>query len=90
MKQIMLMMAPASGHIHCQANEGCVLTAGDLVASLDLDDPEAVAKSEPFLGGFPEMGPPLVAADSVEHQFRTAESAVDMILAGMTPLHSET
>ena len=62
MKQIMLLLAPASGHIHFHVAESCALAAGDLVATLDLDDPDSISKGRPFTGGWPELSPPQVSS----------------------------
>ena len=44
MKMMMALLAPASGAVHFQLPEGSVLTPGQLIARLDLDDPAAVRK----------------------------------------------
>ena len=58
------------------------MAAGDLIAQLDLDDPTAVERAEPYAGGFPELGPPLVHSQGVDHRFAQAETAARMIMAG--------
>ena len=39
MKMVMALQAPTDGTVHFKMLEGSLLTAGDLVARLDLDDP---------------------------------------------------
>lgn len=41
MKMVMTLLAPASGKVHYQQLEGAALSSGDLIARLDLDNPEA-------------------------------------------------
>ncbi|CAL8465869.1 g5405 [Coccomyxa elongata] len=82
MKMLMPLLTPAAGKINFQLPEGAVLSAGDLLAVLDLDDPGAVTAAAPYLGGFPELGPPLVHSQGVDYRFKEAYSAAKMILEG--------
>ena len=43
MKMVMALTAPTDGTVHFKMLEGSLLTAGDLVARLDLDDAVAVS-----------------------------------------------
>ena len=83
MKMLMPLLSPASGKIHFQLPEGAVLVSGDLIARLDLDDCNAVTAAQPYPGGFPELGPPLVHSQGVDYRFKEAYSAAKMILEGM-------
>ena len=58
------------------------MNPGDLIATLDLDDPEAVTKAEPYAEGFPELGPPQVYSSGVDHRFKRSLHDARMILAG--------
>ena len=83
MKMVMTLLAPASGKVHFQLPEGSVLVPGQLIARLDLDDPAAVRRAEPFTGTWPEhLGPPVVEADGVGHRFHAAHEASRNIMAG--------
>ena len=82
MKMVMPLLTPATGKINFQLPEGAVLTAGDLIAVLDLDDPGAVTAAAPYPGGFPELGPPLVHSQGVDYRFKEAYAASKMILEG--------
>jgi len=62
--------------------EGSVINSGDLIARLELDDPGAVTAAVPYPGGFPELGPPLVHSQGVDHRFKEAYAAAKMIMAG--------
>ena len=66
------------------------MNPGDLIATLDLDDPEAVTRAEPYAGGFPDLGPPQVYSSGVEFRFKQSLRDAKMILAGkskLTALH---
>ena len=86
MKMLMPLLTPAAGRINFQLPEGAVLVSGDLIARLELDDSNAVTAAQPYPGGFPELGPPLVHSQGVDYRFKEAYSAAKMILEG--GLHS--
>ena len=88
MKMLMPLLTPAAGRINFQLPEGAVLVSGDLIARLELDDSNAVTAAQPYPGGFPELGPPLVHSQGVDYRFKEAYSAAKMILEG--GLHSST
>ena len=56
--------------------------AGDLIARLDLDDPSAVKRAEPFEGSFPEMSLPIAASGQVHKRCAASLNAARMVLAG--------
>ncbi|ERM94222.1 hypothetical protein AMTR_s00010p00206450 [Amborella trichopoda] len=82
MKMCMPLLLPASGTIHFRMSEGQAMQAGDLIAKLDLDDPSAVRKAEPFHGCFPPLGPPTAVAGKVHQRCAASINAARMILAG--------
>ena len=82
MKMLMPLLTPAAGRINFQLPEGAVLVSGDLIACLELDDSNAVTAAQPYPGGFPELGPPLVHSQGVDYRFKEAYSAAKMILEG--------
>jgi pyruvate/2-oxoglutarate dehydrogenase complex dihydrolipoamide acyltransferase (E2) component len=84
MKQVMLLSAPAAGRISFHISENCSLSSGDVVASLVLDDPDSVSKGRPFTGTWPRLAQPQVQSDGIQHLYKDAMGAVDMILAGFT------
>lgn len=59
-----------------------LLQAGQLVATLDLDDPSAVRKAEPFNGSFPILGSPTPISGKVHQKCAASLNAARMILAG--------
>ncbi|XP_068641078.1 acetyl-CoA carboxylase 1-like [Aristolochia californica] len=82
MKMCMPLLLPAPGVIHFVVSEGQALQAGDLIAKLDLDDPSAVRKTEPFHGCFPVLGPPTAVSGKVHQKCAATLIAARMILAG--------
>jgi acetyl-CoA carboxylase/biotin carboxylase 1 len=82
MKMVMTLLTPAAGVITFELPEGSVLTPGNLIARLKLDDPASVRMATPFVGQWPELGPPVVRADGVEKRFLEAMTNADNILAG--------
>ena len=79
---MMPLLSSAAGFLHFQLSEGSVLNPGDLIATLDLDHPEAVTKADPYQGGFPDLGPPQVYSSGVDHRFKKSLEDARMILAG--------
>lgn len=82
MKMMMPLLSPASGTISFLLPEGSTLAAGDCIATLDLDDPSSVTKAAPFTGQLPELGPPQVESDRVDHVFAKAFDSAKMVMAG--------
>ncbi|TYI83372.1 hypothetical protein E1A91_D05G289300v1 [Gossypium mustelinum] len=82
MKMCMPLLSPASGVIQIKSSEGQTMQAGELIARLDLDDPSAVRKAEPFQGNFPVLGPPTAISDKVHQRCAASLNAARMILAG--------
>ncbi|CAM8936060.1 unnamed protein product [Rhodiola kirilowii] len=82
MKMCMPLLSPASGIIQFKISEGQAMQAGDLIARLELDDPSAVRKAEPFNGSFPLLGPPTAISGKVHQRCAASLSAARMILAG--------
>lgn len=51
MKMCMPLLAPAAGTLHWRMPEGQGMLAGDLIATLDIDDPSAFGDlAKPFAG----------------------------------------
>ncbi|CAA7024293.1 unnamed protein product [Microthlaspi erraticum] len=78
----MPLVSPASGVIHFKMSEGQAIQAGELIAKLDLDDPSAVRKAEPFHGSFPRLGLPTAISGKVHQRCAATLNASRMILAG--------
>lgn len=83
MKMLMPLLAPVAGTVHFALPEGAVLSCGDLIARLELDDPESVLRAVPSQETFPDsMGPPQVATERVNDRFSRALEAAEDILSG--------
>ncbi|WCJ44521.1 acetyl-CoA carboxylase 1 [Euphorbia peplus] len=82
MKMCMPLLSPASGVVHFKMSEGQAMQAGELIGRLDLDDPSAVRKAEPFHGSFPTLGPPTAISGKVHQRCAASLIAARMILAG--------
>ena len=82
MKMVMTLLAPADGLVHFQQLEGSLLSAGDLIARLQLDNPAAAQQVTPYNGGFPELGPPLVHSSKVDQRFKAAFASAKNVLQG--------
>ncbi|KAJ6730387.1 hypothetical protein OIU85_021209 [Salix viminalis] len=82
MKMCMPLLSPACGVIRFKMSEGQAMQAGELIARLDLDDPSAVRKAEPFHGSFPVLGPPTAISGKVHQRCAASLNAARMILAG--------
>ena len=80
---VMPLLAPAAGTLHFLLPEGASLSAGDLIARLEVDDAAEVVQAEPYLGTFPaEMGPPVVESNQLDQRFRAAFEQCKMVMAG--------
>lgn len=79
---VMPLLTPAAGKIHYELLPGAIMKAGDLIARLELDDPAAVTRAQPFTGSFPDMGPPLVYSSNTSITFKQNLDAAQMIMAG--------
>lgn len=62
MKMYVTLKAPESGRIRLVMPEGSILESGDLLATLDLDNPDTVEKAVVFKGTFPLMSDPHAVA----------------------------
>ncbi|GLT74451.1 hypothetical protein SLA2020_462490 [Shorea laevis] len=82
MKMCMPLLSPASGVIQFKMSEGQAMQAGELIARLNLDDPSAVRKAEPFRGSFPVLGPPTAISGKVHQRCAASLNSARMILAG--------
>lgn len=82
MKMVMTLLAPAAGKVHFRMLEGSLLAPGDLIARLELENPEAAQQVTPYTGNFPELGLPLVQSLKVDQRFKTSLAAAKNVLQG--------
>ena len=80
MKMVMEVSTPSAGIISFEIPEGSVLTPGCLIARLKLDDPASVRTAIPYTGQWPEIGAPVVKADTVQKRFMEAIDDANNIL----------
>jgi len=84
MKMVMEVSTPSAGIISFEIPEGSVLTPGCLIARLKLDDPASVRTAIPYTGQWPEIGAPVVKADTVQKRFMEAIEDANNILDGFS------
>ncbi|KAI9204928.1 acetyl-CoA carboxylase [Polychytrium aggregatum] len=82
MKMYMPLVASESGHIKFTKPAGSVLSNGDIIGSMVLDDPSLVKKAVLFEGVFPAFGPPSIIGDKAHHRFRSIKKNIESVLAG--------
>lgn len=82
MKMCMPLLAPAAGTLRFKMAEGAAMAAGDLIARLDLDDPSAVRKAQPFTGSLPPLGPPTALGGKVHQRCARAIASARHVLTG--------
>ncbi|XP_045594879.2 acetyl-CoA carboxylase isoform X3 [Procambarus clarkii] len=83
MKMVMALTVTESGCVYHLKRPGAVLSAGDIIARLDLDDSSIVTKAQPFTGGFPTNNTPLPREDEkLNHIYQTRRAILDNVLNG--------
>lgn len=83
MKMYVTTSAPEAGTIRLLKPEGTVMEAGDLIATLQLDDPNCVQKAEIFKGQFPPFADPAHLGPRKSSMcIRQAELKLEMLLNG--------
>lgn len=81
MKMVMALSATAAGTVTLQKQPGAALQAGDILASLELDDPSAVKQSKPFEGQI-SFGAPQVGGTKAHQHYRELRKTIELILDG--------
>jgi len=82
MKMYMPLTTQNSGIIHFVKSEGSVLHAGDVVATMTLDDISAVKKAIPFEGDLPALGPPRSPETKPHQLLRSTLKRIRLIIDG--------
>jgi len=82
MKMYMPLLAQESGIIRLVAGEGSILKGGELLATLDLDDPSQVTKSLPFDGALPNFRPPKSFGTKTHQLLRSFKESLENFLKG--------
>ncbi|GLE00136.1 hypothetical protein PINS_up008863 [Pythium insidiosum] len=81
MKMYMPLLTPEAGVIRLLKSEGAVLAPGDCIATMELDDPSCVKKSECYLGTLPTASSTPAPAKAL-YKLRAAQSVLQTILDG--------
>jgi biotin carboxylase/acetyl-CoA carboxylase carboxyltransferase component/biotin carboxyl carrier protein len=82
MKMYLTLHAPESGIISLSKPAGSSIDAGDIVATLNLDDPTKVRRSVKFRGKLPVMGPSQAVGTKPHQHFSVARKNVELLLRG--------
>ncbi|XP_042208168.1 acetyl-CoA carboxylase-like [Homarus americanus] len=83
MKMVMALTVTESGCVYHLKRPGAVLSAGDTIARMDLDDPSIVTKAQLFTEGFPPSKTPLPREDEkLNHIYQTRRAILDNVLNG--------
>eukprot|EP00741_Cyanophora_paradoxa_P025663 tig00000385_g24767.t1 len=82
MKMYMPLVAPEAGRISYRKVEGSVLEAGDLIATLELDDPSRVRRAAEWRGALPPARPPRSTGDKPQQRMREALAGARAVMAG--------
>ncbi|KAI9096466.1 acetyl-CoA carboxylase [Phlyctochytrium arcticum] len=82
MKMYMPLLANESGVVRFTMPSGSVLSSGDVIGSLVLDDPSRVKRATLFDGEFPTYGPPQVVGEKAHQRYLAIMSVVDSVLSG--------
>lgn len=85
MKSVMPLISPAAGHLSHIISVGSSFASGDLIGTLELQDPDAVPTLEPFTGGFPQLSEPSTQAADPYEEFQDAMKAAEMVMTGTPP-----
>lgn len=80
----MPLLATESGVLKTLKPAGSILSAGDVIASLVLDDPSRVKMATIFDGGFPDFGPSQMLGDKAHQKYKQIKAQVDAILQGFS------
>ena len=82
MKMYMPLVCPESGVIHFQLSVGSVLIGGESIATLDLENPNAIKRATVYDKYLPSLKPPRAEKTLVHHKLRNIISDIDCILNG--------
>eukprot|EP01119_Soliformovum_irregulare_P013643 TRINITY_DN365_c0_g1_i1.p1 TRINITY_DN365_c0_g1~~TRINITY_DN365_c0_g1_i1.p1 ORF type:complete len:2213 (-),score=948.81 TRINITY_DN365_c0_g1_i1:73-6711(-) len=82
MKMYLPMLATEPGVLTYVKNEGSVIQAGDIVATVQLDDPKKVRRAVVCEGDFPEMKPPYKKGEKLHQLLRDSVKEANSVLTG--------
>lgn len=82
MKMYVTVVAPESGIIRAVKPDNSVVEAGELVATMVLDEPDKVQKAALYDGEFPELLGPHAVGEEASVQLKEAIKKLELILDG--------
>lgn len=82
MKMYMPLLTPEAGVIRLLKSEGAVLAPGDCIATMELDDPSCVKKSERYMGKLPPASPKGANGTSALHKLKRSLNILKTVLDG--------
>eukprot|EP01094_Clydonella_sp_ATCC50884_P002538 TRINITY_DN11939_c0_g1_i1.p1 TRINITY_DN11939_c0_g1~~TRINITY_DN11939_c0_g1_i1.p1 ORF type:complete len:2190 (+),score=948.83 TRINITY_DN11939_c0_g1_i1:693-6572(+) len=82
MKMYMPLRAPESGIIRFLKREGAALAPGDVIASLELDDPSSVKTSDLFTGDLPKMLAPRSPNHKLHQKLSSLRDQLQAVITG--------
>jgi acetyl-CoA carboxylase/biotin carboxylase 1 len=82
MKMYMPLLTPEAGVIRLLKSEGAVLAPGDCIATMELDDPSCVKKSECYMGKLPVASPKASNGTGALHKLKRSLTVLKTVLDG--------
>ncbi|EFA78999.1 acetyl-CoA carboxylase [Heterostelium album PN500] len=82
MKMYMPLIVPETGRIKFELSEGSVMTAGAIIAHLELEDCSSIQKSTVFTGTLKKMLPPTLIGDKPHQLIAHTIHCVKSVLGG--------
>uniref|UniRef100_A0AAV1VHC7 Acetyl-CoA carboxylase n=1 Tax=Peronospora matthiolae TaxID=2874970 RepID=A0AAV1VHC7_9STRA len=82
MKMYMPLLTPEAGVIRLLKSEGAVLAPGDCIATMELDDPSCVKKSDVYVGKLPSSENVNGNSTKAVHKMRKALALLKSVLQG--------
>ncbi|KAG6970278.1 hypothetical protein JG688_00004932 [Phytophthora aleatoria] len=82
MKMYMPLLTPEAGVIRLLKSEGAVLAPGDCIATMELDDPSCVKKSDVFMGKLPASENTNGNSTKSVHKMRKSLAVLKSVLQG--------
>ncbi|KAJ8902947.1 hypothetical protein NDN08_006265 [Rhodosorus marinus] len=82
MKMYLSLTTPEAGRLQLVMSEGSVVSVGDVLARLELEDPSKVRRTIKFEDRLPEMSMPEELGSKPHQRFRAAVRELRLLLAG--------
>lgn len=82
MKMYLSLSAPEAGHINLVGTEGSSIDVGDIIATLELDDPSKIRRAAVFEGVLPDFDEPQAVGVKPHQRFAAAMREMQLLLRG--------